>query len=137
MKTSLIVKDWNNRLERAALLGEAAADFHSILYHYPAHTAMISRGFGKPKPEHQKESVCIRNSRYLPKGGKLERIRKLPEAVVATLIQLDEKREELHTLMQEIRQVEVALLASVYEVSVPLKMTEVRGFKDLSAAKAK
>lgn len=132
MKTSLVVKNWNETLSRAAMPGEAPKEYHSNLIHSPAHTAMISHGFGKAKPEHQPESVYVRSNGFKPKGGKLERIRKLPAPVIETLDQLDAEREKLQALISELNKKEREVLAAVYEESTPLKMTEVRGFKDMA-----
>lgn len=132
MKTSLVIKDWNDNFARAAMPGEAPKEYHSNLIHSPAHKAMMSHGFGKPKPVHQAEAVYIRSNGFKPKGGKLERVRKLPEAVIPTLDQLDAAREALQAHIYELNRQERVLLAEVYEESVPLKMTEVRGFKNVA-----
>lgn len=132
MKTSLVMKDWRDTFARAAMPGEAPEEYHSNLIHSPAHKAMMSRGFGKTKPVHQPEAVYIRSNGFKPKGGKLERVRKLPLATIETLDQLDAAREMLQAHINELNRQERELLASVYEESVPLKMTEVRGFKDVT-----
>ena len=131
MKTTLVVKDWSGFYARAAMPGEAPSTYHSNLHYVAAHKAMISHGFGPVKPEHQPEAVHIRYSVYRPKGGKLERVRKLPEAVVETLEALDAARDVLQKQLQEISQKEKKLLAEVYAQCAPIKMTDVRGFKNV------
>lgn len=135
MKTSLVVKTWNNTFARAAMPGEAPEEYHSTLIHSPAHKAMMSRGFGKAKPVHQPEAVYIRSNGFRPKGGKLERVRKLDEDMIETLEVFDAAREKLRAQISELNKKERELLAEVYEESVPLKMTEVRGFRDIAASR--
>lgn len=136
MKISLVVKNWDGTFSRAALPGEAQKEYHSNLLYSPAHTAMISRGFEKAKPVHQAEAVYVRSNGFKSKGGKLERVRKLPETAIEAFDQLDVQREKLQALISGINKAERQLMAEIYSASTPLKMTEVRGFKDLQSAKA-
>lgn len=131
MKTSLVMRDWSGRLARAAMPGEAPSDWHSNLHYSPAHTAMISHGFVEPKPEHQKESVWIRSNVFHAKAGKFDRIRKLPAEAIAALEAFDAERERLQALITEVNKKERALLDEVFSGCPQLKMTEVRGFKNV------
>lgn len=129
MKTKVVVKDWNDRLSRAAMPGDAPKEYHSNVIYVAAHDALVSHGFGKAKKKHQAESVYIRSNGFQPKGGKIDRVRKLPDAAVETLEALDVERERLVSLISEINAKERALLAAVYEESKPIRMHEIRGFK--------
>lgn len=136
MKTSLVVKNWDDRIVRAALPGEADKEYHSNALYSAPHWAMTSSGFGKAKKKHYPESVYVRNNGFQPKGGKLERVRKLPEPIVESLNLLDVEREKLQALISEINQKERQLLEAAYPESVPLRMHEIRGFKDMGARPA-
>jgi len=129
MKMSLVVRDWNDRILRAAMPGEAAADSGvPLLRHIPAHWANVDRGAGA-KREHQKESVLIGCGSYHPKDGKFERIRTLPESVIAQLDGIDFQRETLKKQIRDLDFLEKGILTAHYDQSAKLKMTDVRGFK--------
>jgi len=130
MKTTLVMKEWCGQFARAAMPGEAPSTYHSNLQYHPAGKIMVSRTFGGTvKPEHEPEAVHIRANQFRPKAGKFDRVRKLPEDVVATLETIDAAREVLQKQLLELSRKERELLAAVFDKCRPLKMTEVRGFK--------
>jgi hypothetical protein len=131
MKTTLVMKDWSGQFARAAMPGEAPSTYHSNLQYRKAGKVMVSHGFGKAKQETEPEGIWIRTNVFRPKGGKFERVRKLPQDVVDTLEAIDAAREVLQRQLQELSQKERKLLAEVFDKCSQLKMTEVRGFKNV------
>ncbi len=135
MKTTLVVLDWQGRFIRAAMPGDCAPDYLATLKHVPARTITASRGFGPERRERDPEHVRVSVNGFKPKQGKLERIRRLPDAAVAALERIDQERVKLKQQLEEIQQREDAILAEFYPQSRQIKMTEVRGFKDLNTKK--
>lgn len=139
MKTELIAKvswgDQPDRFVRSTLVKDESTKGHQLRYQ-PPHKARGTRTNPKTGKYgdatwHEPESVTTGSYGFHPKGGKLDQIRRMPEESIAALEALDAQREELQRQIYALNQKEREVLAEVYKKSVPLKMHEVRGFKDV------
>ncbi len=141
MRTELIAKvSWGTQPERfvrSTLTKDETTKGHQLRYS-PPHTARGSRT--NPKTGRyetdttwrEPESVSTGSYGFHPKGGKLDSIRRMPEEVVSTLESLDIQREELQRQIYELNKKEREILAAAFDKSEPLRMHEIRGFKDVA-----
>ena len=139
MKTELVAMvSWGTqepRFERSTLTKDETTKGR-CLHYVAAHTAKGSRTnpktgrYDTDATWHEPEAVMTRNYVFHPKkGGKLEKIRRMPEETVSALEAVDLQREELQRQILELNKKERELLAAAFDKSEPLRMNEIRGFK--------
>ncbi len=137
MKTELVTKvSWGtepDRFERSTLTKDETTK-GKCLHYVAAHVAKGSRT--NPKTGrygeatwHEPEAVLVRSCLFHPKGGKLDRVRRMPDESVRALEELDIQREELQRQIYDLNKKEREILASAFSKSEPIRMHEVRGFK--------
>lgn len=133
MKTSLVVKGWDGKFERASTPEDGVGQARVPRYR-PRHRVTGSRV--NPRTGRREsswtepQSVSTRYNRFHVKSGRIERVRHLPDRTVSELQELDRQRKELRDRIDELYAEERRLLELTFDRCRQVKVEEVKKWSE-------